>query len=337
MNKQVADFLDVTLDMKNETYQPFTKENHHPVYVHRSSNHPPSILKNIPLSVNDRLSRLSSSKEIFDEAAKPYQKALNDSGYDHVLEFKDMSESMTSEPKKSRNRSRKMLYFNPPFSLNVETNIGKEFLEIIRNFPRNSPLRQIINTNYIKLSYRTSKNMESELARHNNRVLQSEDDLPPPFRCNCQAALKPDCPMPGYCTASCVVYRAKVTEGDPDYPDDQTVEYYTGLTENRIKKRIKKHYSDIDKFNPSDPENHQSGTRLSRHCGQLKCEGKIYKIDWSILCETKTAFNPTTGICKLCTMEKYLIMFRPEDATLNLRSEFFGHCRHKEKHLLINT
>ena len=100
VNKQVADFLDVTFDMKNESYQPFTKENHNPVYVNKSSNHPPSILKNIPLSVNDRLSRLSSSKEIFDEAAKPYQRALNDSGYNHVLEFKDMSECLSSEPKR---------------------------------------------------------------------------------------------------------------------------------------------------------------------------------------------------------------------------------------------
>ena len=335
VNKQVADFLDVTFDMKNESYQPFTKENHNPVYVNKSSNHPPSILKNIPLSVNDRLSRLSSSKEIFDEAAKPYQRALNDSGYNHVLEFKDMSECLSSEPKRKRNRSRRITYFNPPFSLNVETNIGKEFLDIVRNFPRNSPLHQIINTNCIKLSYRTCKNMESELARHNNQVLQNEEDLHPPPRCNCQAALKPSCPMPGYCTASCVVYRAKVTEGDN--PANQVVEYYTGLTENTIKKRIKRHYSDIEKFNPNDPENHKSGTRLSRHCGQLKNEGKPYSIDWSILCETKTAFCPTTGFCKLCTMEKYLIMFRPADATLNLRSEFFGHCRHKEKHLLINT
>ena len=32
---------------------------------------------------------------------------------------------------------------------------------------------------------------------------------------------------------------------------------YTGLTENTIKKRIKKHFSDIEKYNPADPENHK--------------------------------------------------------------------------------
>ena len=112
---------------------------------------------------------------------------------------------------------------------------------------------------------------------------------------------------------------------------------YTGLTQNPIKKRIKKHYSDIAKFSPDDPDEHQSGTRLSRHCGQLSLDGIAYTIEWSILCETGFAFNPITERCKLCLMEKYLIMFNPADATLNLRSEFFSQCRHKERHLLFHT
>ena len=163
VNKQIADFLDITLDIKNESYQPFTKPNHTPRYVNKQSNHPPAILKNIPVNVNDRLSRLSSSKEIFDAAAPIYQKALNESGYDHKLEFQDMSGSLSMEPKRSKNRSRKVTYFNPPFSLNVETNVGKEFLKLIKTFPKNNVLRQIVNLNCIKLSYRTSKNMSSEI------------------------------------------------------------------------------------------------------------------------------------------------------------------------------
>jgi len=191
VNKNIVDFLDITLDMKMETYQPFTKPNRQPLYVHKQFNHPPSILKNIPLSVNDRLSRLSSTKEIFDIAAPPYQKALADSGCSHKLEFKDMSGS------RKKNRSRILTYLNPPFSLNVKTNIGKQFLNLIRNFPTNNILRQIVKPNTIKLSYRTSKNMSSEISRHNNRILQSEDDRMATPRCNCQAALKENCPYPG--------------------------------------------------------------------------------------------------------------------------------------------
>ena len=176
--------------------------------------------------------------------------------------------------------------------------------------------------------------MSSEISRHNNRILQSEEDRMAAPRCNCQAALKENCPYPGYCNATCVVYKAEVTSGSPDVPSDQQIDTYTGLTENTIKKRIKKPLSDIEKYSLADPENHKSGTRLSRHCGQLNVDKVPFSVRWSILAETKVAFSPTTGFCKLCTTEKYFIMFNPADASLNLRSEFFSHCRHKERHLL---
>jgi hypothetical protein len=59
------------------------KLNDNPLYVHSKSYHPPNILKNIPLSVNKRLSYIS----VFEEAAQPYQEALDRSGYTHKLKF----------------------------------------------------------------------------------------------------------------------------------------------------------------------------------------------------------------------------------------------------------
>ena len=40
---------------------------------------------------------------------------------------------------------------------------------------------------------------------------------------------------------------------------------------------------------------------------------------------------------KLGSSEKQHILFHPEDATLNQRSEFFSKCWHKDKHLLANN
>ena len=88
--------------------------------------------------------------------------------------------------------------------------------------------------------------------------------------------------------------------------------------------------------NPGSDE-HKAGTRLSRHCGGMKLKGIPYTIEWSILKRTNGAFNPRRNFCQLCCMEKYLIMFNPDDATLNLRSEFFAHCRHKDRHLLAKS
>ena len=67
------------------------------------------------------------------------------------------------------------------------------------------------------------------------------------------------------------------------------METYTGLTANAFKKREHVNYR------PHDPDNHKSGTRQSRHCGQLVARKIPHNIAWRILKETKTNFNPTTG------------------------------------------
>ena len=96
--------------------------------------------------------------------APPYQEELEKSGYNHKLEFTDLSGSMTRQLRRMRTRSRLVTYFNPPFSLNVETNIGKEFLKIIRAFPKNNVLAPIVNTNTTKISYQALQNMGGEIS-----------------------------------------------------------------------------------------------------------------------------------------------------------------------------
>ena len=56
-------------------------------YVNSQSNHPPCILRNIPSSVNKRLSELSASEEIFKNAVPQYQEALDNCGYSHKLVY----------------------------------------------------------------------------------------------------------------------------------------------------------------------------------------------------------------------------------------------------------
>ena len=63
------------------------KPNDIPLYVDKNSNHPPGILKNIPKSVNNRLSKISANQEVFMQACTPFQEALKKSGYDYKLNF----------------------------------------------------------------------------------------------------------------------------------------------------------------------------------------------------------------------------------------------------------
>ena len=73
------------MDLKTGIFRPFMKENDKPLYVDKNSNHSPLVLQNIPKGINSRLSRISSNKEVFDEAKTEYQEALSRSGYDFQL------------------------------------------------------------------------------------------------------------------------------------------------------------------------------------------------------------------------------------------------------------
>ena len=72
-NLKNVNFLDINLDLDTGIYRPYMKPNETPSYVHKDSNHPSNILKNIPLSVNKRLSLISSNQTVFDLASPPYQ------------------------------------------------------------------------------------------------------------------------------------------------------------------------------------------------------------------------------------------------------------------------
>ena len=102
-NMKTVNYLDVTLNLENSTYRPYQKENNQIKYINTESNHPPSIIKQLPLSIESRLSLLSSSEEIFNDSVIPYQDALDKSGYKHKLKYQ--ANINTANNKKQRKRN----------------------------------------------------------------------------------------------------------------------------------------------------------------------------------------------------------------------------------------
>ena len=164
-NKKTINFLDVTLNLPRGSYKPFMKPNNKILYVHRQSNHPPALLKNIPDNINKRLTSISSSQKVFDDAIPPYQNALNEAGYKHKL-------TQNPQPKHKRNHQRKVIWYNPLWNANVKTNLGRKFLNIIdRCFPKGHPLHKMFNKHTLKLSYSCMPNMKSIISSHNKTLL----------------------------------------------------------------------------------------------------------------------------------------------------------------------
>ena len=70
-NMKVVNYLDVTIDLNDGTYRLYTKPNNKIKYIHKNSNHPPSVIRQIPLSIESRLSTLSFNEKVFQEAVPP--------------------------------------------------------------------------------------------------------------------------------------------------------------------------------------------------------------------------------------------------------------------------
>ena len=77
----------------------------------------------------------------------------------------------------------------------------------------------------------------------------------------------------------------------------------------------------------------QKKTTLSAHVCKLEEEGKQYTIKWDIM-DRAPVYNPVTRKCRLCLKEIFYILFRPDSASLNNRSELFNTCRHRKQKLL---
>ena len=126
------------------------------------------------------------------------------------------------------------------------------------------------------------------------------------------------CPLEGMCGLKGVVYQATVK-----YDGDKS-DTYVGLTERKISDRVKEHYRSFEDYKS------KSSTKLSKKIWKLKDQDKNYELKWEILRSAKPYSSGDTE-CRLCLAEILIILFQPEKASLNSRSEMFNKCRHKNK------
>ena len=324
-NKKSIDYLDVNLNLTTGKHQPYIKPGNRPLYINTKSNHPPSIFKAVPEGINNRLSLLSSDETIFKEAIPIYQQALNNSGFKHELKYKP---SVNNKKQQKRKRKRNIIWYNPPFDMQVRTKIGSKFIKIIEDsFPDDHILKPIFNRNTVKLSYSCMPNIKNKIDQHNKSQLKPKENNS--NTCNCRN--KTACPLEGKCLQSSIIYQATVTANQPSNNSAaiETKETYIGLTETTFKLR---HGNHKHSFNNPKLRN---ATELSKHIWTLKEKQIDYTITWKIISKAK-AYSNSSKICHLCLQEKYYIICHPEIASLNQKSGLLNSCRHKNKFLLSN-
>ena len=183
-NLKIVNYLDVTLNLNDGSYRPYKKFNEEASYMHVNSDHPPppSILKQLPMSIDKRFPSWSPSKEIFEETAPCYGQYLSSCGYKEKLSCCD---STPPNLITKRKRQRNILRFNPPYRKAVKTKVGKLFLRSTKkHFPKERKFHKIFNRNTLMLSYSYMPNIITKINAHNIEFLRNTPSKNAKY-CNC--------------------------------------------------------------------------------------------------------------------------------------------------------
>ena len=306
-NLSKVDFLDITMNLAEETYKPFRKPNDTPLYVNAKSNHPPHVLKNMNSAISKRLNELSSNKQIFDEAKGPYQDALRKSGHPSNLVF----EKQNTREKAKKNRNRKTLFYNPPFNLQLKTKFGEKFLLLIdKHFPKINPLHKIINRKNIKISYGCCPNIGTIISMHNKKITRPLNQTNDKKTCNCQSPA--ECPLDGNCCIKNIIYKAEIQNPKA---------FYIGMTARTFKERFSQHKHSFKN------EKRRKCTTLSDFVWTQQLS-PTPEIKWSIIKKSK-AYTPGDAKCDLCTSEKEEILKQINNPyCINKRNDVSTRCVH---------
>ena len=101
-NDKIVHFLDVTLNVSDNTYKPFLKTDQYPAFININSNHPKTIIKQVPKAVKLRINNLSANEKIFQESSKIYKDAPKNSGF--VGEFTHQEENISDDINKENKK-----------------------------------------------------------------------------------------------------------------------------------------------------------------------------------------------------------------------------------------
>ena len=307
-NLRIVDYLDVTFNLTDSSYRPFNKTNNEINHIHKQSNHPPSIIKQLPLSVERRLSKLSSNEKIFNGSILIYQEALLKVGYNHKLTYQKHNQKKDS----SQHRKRQIIWFNPSYSKNFTTKAGTFFLSLIdKHFPPHHKLHKIFNRNNIKISYSCLPNIKSIINALNRKILYPSPAI---GRRTCNCISIPQCPLQQKCLRNNILYQANITT----IGENSETKVYFGICETTFKLRYVNHKKSCNH------RNRKSDTQLSNEFWKIKDNKHSANITREILGRYQ-AYNTSSKRCSLCLNEKLKIALHRDNNMLIRRTKTSTH------------
>ena len=165
-NLKKVEFLDVKFNLITGLYTPYEKPNDNLLYINTSSDHPPQVIKQLTNSINKRLCENLANEQVFNSVKPVYKNALHKSGYKNSLKYSEEIHQHSSNK-----RTRKIIWFNPPFTQTVKTNVAKLFFRLLdKHFPKSHLLHKIFNKNTIRASYSCMSNVSQIIKQQQERL-----------------------------------------------------------------------------------------------------------------------------------------------------------------------
>ena len=135
----------------NKEDAPYRKPDNDLIYIHKHSNHPQNIFRDLPKSISKKVTDTSSNEETFNNHIPIYREALKSSAFNNYLSYRQSQQISTHNSRiqeKQKKCNRKIIWFNPTFSTNVKMNIGKILFELLhKHFHKMNKLYKIVNRN----------------------------------------------------------------------------------------------------------------------------------------------------------------------------------------------
>ena len=204
--------------------------------------------------------------------------------------------------KQKRNRSRNVIWFNPPFNKKISTNVAKRFLNLIdQHFPKSNKLHAIFKRNTVKVSYSCTQNMSRMIKSHSKKV--TNKDVKELKSCNCR--IKSKCPLNGQCQVTDIIYKCTILS--PDKPN----KVYLGTAEGDFKKQFNNHRKSFSN------EASANDTTLLNIWEPKETSNLSPTLVWSIA-EKVPPYSNISKKCLLCLHTKLEIINYPQpDELLN--------------------
>ena len=88
-------------------------------YISKESNHPNNLIKHLPASAKKRLSNYSSDEKVVKKSVSYYEDTLSKTGSINKLVYHTLS--VGNHGSSNKNYQPNIIWFNPPYCLNVTT------------------------------------------------------------------------------------------------------------------------------------------------------------------------------------------------------------------------